>query len=465
MNVAVARAMHLQFDRGTILVKDVPPELDVTHAPGLLWDARVQAHRSPAFRYPALTQWLFDQGVTLDAAGLDDQEPTQGWADAGLREYQAAALSAWELAERRGLIVLPTGSGKTRIALAAMAATRLPVLCLVPTRVLLEQWRQEIARVYPHRVGCYGEGRREIAPVTVATYESAYRSMDRIGHRFGLVVVDEVHHFGCGFRDEALEMTLAAARLGLTATPPRDPAHTTRLVDLVGPVVYELAIGDLAGRFLASFDLVALHMDLTFAERIHYATLHRVFTTAYATFRHAVPQATWADFVRAAGRSSEGRRAVAAWRAARRLLALTQAKRDTLRILLERHREARLLIFTADNTSAYAIAHEHLIMPLTCDIGRQERDQALEAFRHGQLRALVSSRVLNEGLDVPDADVAVIVGGALGEREHVQRIGRLLRPRPGKRALVYELVTRQTVEVTQAWRRRQGLVVRRSAQL
>ena len=457
--------MHLQFDRGTILVKDVPPELDVTHAPGLLWDARVQAHRSPAFRCPGLTQWLFDQGVTFDAAGLGDQAPTQGWADPGLREYQAAALSAWELAERRGLIVLPTGSGKTRIALAAMAATRLPALCLVPTRVLLQQWRQEIATVYPHQVGCYGEGRHEVAPVTVATYEGAYRSMDRIGHRFGLVVVDEVHHFGCGFRDEALEMTLAAARLGLTATPPRDPAHTTRLVDLVGPVVYELAIGDLTGRFLASFDVVTLHVDLTDGERVHYANLHRLFTIAYATFRHTVPQATWADFVRAAGRSPEGRHALAAWREARRLLALTQAKRDTLRTLLDRHRDARMLIFTADNTSAYAIAREHLIMPLTCDIGRQERDQVLEAFRHGQLRVLVSSRVLNEGLDVPDADVAVIVGGALGEREHVQRIGRLLRPGPGKRALVYELVTRRTVEVTQAWRRRQGLVVRRSAQL
>ena len=96
-------------------------------------------------------------------------------------------------------------------------------------------------------------------------------------------------------------------------------------------------------------------------------------------------------------------------------------------------------------------------MPLTCDIGRPERDAVLDAFRQGRLRALVSSRVLNEGLDVPDADVAVIVGGALGEREHVQRVGRLLRPSPGKRALVYELVTRQTIEVSQAWRRRQGL--------
>ena len=104
-------------------------------------------------------------------------------------------------------------------------------------------------------------------------------------------------------------------------------------------------------------------------------------------------------------------------------------------------------------------------MPLTCDIGRAERDDVLGAFRQGRLRALVSSRVLNEGLDVPDADIAVIVGGALGVREHVQRVGRLLRPRPGKRALVYELVTRQTLEVSQAWRRRQGLAGRRSVQL
>jgi superfamily II DNA or RNA helicase len=149
----------------------------------------------------------------------------------------------------------------------------------------------------------------------------------------------------------------------------------------------------------------------------------------------------------------------------RRLLAFTHAKRQALESLLSRHRHSRVLIFTADNETAYAIAREHLVMPLTCDIGRPERDDVLERFRHGDLRTLVSARVLNEGLDVPDADVAVVVGGALGEREHVQRVGRLLRPSEGKRAVVYELVTRNTLEVGQARRRRQGLVVRRSAQL
>jgi superfamily II DNA or RNA helicase len=367
------------------------------------------------------------------------------------------------MAGRRGVVVLPTGSGKTRVALGAMASTRLPALCLVPTRVLLEQWQREIAAVYPHPVGCHGDGRHDVTPVTVATYESAYRHMDHLGARFGLLIVDEVHHFGCGFRDEAFEMTLANARLGLTATPPRDAAHASRLVELIGPTVYELAIGDLTGGFLANFDTVVLHLDLTEAERTRYASLSQAFTTTLAALFRTVPRATWPDVVRAAARTAEGRRVLAAWREARQLLALTDAKRRALQALLARHRDARVLVFTAENTSAYAIAREHLIMPLTCDIGRPERDAVLDAFREGRLRALVSSRVLNEGLDVPDADVGVIVGGALGEREHMQRVGRLLRPSPGKRALVYELVTRQSIEVSQAWRRRQGLVGRRSA--
>jgi len=425
----------------------------------------VQAFRAPASAYPALGTWLLQAKARFVDTARMGGPGTDGWADVGLRPYQAAALWAWELAKRRGVVALPTGSGKTRIALAAMAKTRLPALCLVPTRVLLEQWRREVAAVYPHPVGCYGDGSRHLAPVTVATYESAYRHMHRLGRHFDLLVVDEVHHFGCGLRDEALEMSLAEARLGLTATPPRGAAHETRLAELVGPTVYQLTIGDLAGRFLASFDLISINLDLTEAERVRYTRLRAVFAGAYAAFRGQLPEATWADFVRHAARTAEGRRALAAWREARRLVAFTEAKRSALRRLLERHRDARVLVFTADNETTYAIAREHLIMPFTCDIRRPERDEALERFRRGEFRALVSARVLNEGLDVPDADVAVVVGGALGEREHVQRIGRLLRPAPGKRALVYELVTRQTMEVRQARQRRDGLVLRSSPQL
>jgi superfamily II DNA or RNA helicase len=114
-------------------------------------------------------------------------------------------------------------------------------------------------------------------------------------------------------------------------------------------------------------------------------------------------------------------------------------------------------VFTGDNQTAYQIARERLIMPLTCDIGRKERERALALFRDGAMRALVSSQVLNEGLDVPEAEVGIVVAGQRGEREHVQRLGRLLRPRPGKRALLYELVVRDTREVGASRRRRRAL--------
>ena len=326
-------------------------------------------------------------------------------------------------------MALPTGSGKTRLALAAMQRTRLSTVCLVPTRILFDQWLREIEALYRGPVGCYGDGVRRWAPLTVATFESAYRHMDQLGSRFDLIVVDEVHHFGCGLRDETLEMTIAEARLGLTATPSRDAAAAARLTALVGPTVFELTVADLAGGFLASFDAITLYVDLAPDERTAYARLATVFNAAHADFRHMVPNGTWADFTDHSARTAEGRRALSAWRQMRRLLAFTCAKRRALASLLDRHRSSRVLIFTADNESAYAIAREYLVMPLTCDIGRSERDDALERFRCGALRVLVSARVLNEGLDVPDADVAV--GGGLGEREHVQRVGRLLRPADG----------------------------------
>jgi superfamily II DNA or RNA helicase len=260
-------------------------------------------------------------------------------------------------------------------------------------------------------------------------------------------------------------MSIANARLGLTATPPRSTVPAGRLAELVGPTVFELAVGDLAGGFLASFDCITLYLDLCPEERAAYSRLSALFTSAYMEFRQEAPEAGWADFARAASATAGGRCALAAWRQARRLLAFTRTKRRALQSLLGRHRCARVLVFTADNETAYAIARAHLVMPITCDIGRQERDDVLERFRRGEIRTLVSARVLNEGIDVPDADVAIIVAGALGEREHVQRVGRLLRPSEGKRAVVYELVTRDTIEVGQARRRRKGLVTRSAAQL
>ena len=373
-----------------------------------------------------------------------------------LRPYQEAALAAWEIAGRRGTAVLPTGSGKTRLAIAVMAYTNVPALCLVPTRVLLDQWARAIREILGFEPGRLGDGERRVDAITVATFESAWRHMHRLGNQFGLLVVDEAHHFGNGMRDEALDMCTAPLRLGLTATKPRGSA-AGRLEELVGPTIYELRVDDLTGEFLAPFDTVVLHLDLTAEERTKYESLMAVFRDVMRRYKRFNPGATWDEFAKAAARTDEGRRAIAAWHRARKITAFPQAKRAMVGVLLARHRGARTIVFTADNPTAYAISREHLIMPFTCDIKRKERERVLALFKEGKLRALASAQVLNEGLDVPDAEVGIIVAGSKGEREHVQRVGRILRPRPGKRALVYELVVRSTAEVEQARKRRGAL--------
>ena len=410
----------LKFDRGTLLLTGSPGAIDLAGAPGVIWDPRVRAYRAPAASCHALRRWLGERGINLPGIAGAPRPTPAAWSQITLRPYQEAALDAWELGQRRGVIALPTGSGKTRISLAAMKQTGLAALCLVPTRVLLDQWAREISAVYRGPIGRHGDGAREVAPITVATYESAYRHMSRLGDRFELLIVDEAHHVGGGLRDEALEMSVAGARLGLTATPPRGDA-AARLAELVGPTVFELSIGDLAGGFLASFDMITLHLDLGPEERAAYANLHHVFADRFARFRRQAPDAGWAEFVSVCASTVDGRRALAARRQAHRLLAFTRAKRRALASLLERHRHARVLVFTADNETAYAIARTHLIMPLTCDIGRQERDLALDRFRQGEILALVSARVLNEGIDVPDADVAVVLAAFRTRRQLVQQ--------------------------------------------
>jgi superfamily II DNA or RNA helicase len=366
-------------------------------------------------------------------------------------------LTAWELSEARGLIVLPTGSGKTRVAVGAMSHHDARVLCLVPTRVLLEQWRGVMAQCYSGPIGQYGDGVRNLEAVTVATYASAFQHMESIGNRFDLVIVDEAHHFGTGANDEILELCTAPDRLGLTGTLPTSLLQQTRLDELIGPVVYRQSVSDLTGEFLAPLRIVSLLLDLSKEERQHHDEELAVYQPVVRQFFRYTPRATWREFQNTAIRTDAGRRALAAWRRSRKLVSFTEAKQETLSRLLALHRRGRLLVFTGDNETAYAIARVHCIMPITSDIGRVERRAALEQFQTGELGALVSAQVLNEGIDLPDADTAIVVGGRLGTREYLQRIGRLLRPAPGKQALVYELVMRDTHEQRDATRRQRAL--------
>ncbi len=338
-----------------------------------------------------------------------------------------------------------------------MARRRCSTLCLVPTRVLLEQWRTVLGQLYRGPIGQYGDGTRALEAVTVATFASAFHHMETLGNRFDLLVVDEAHHFGTGAGDEALELCTAPARIGLTGTPPTSYLQTARLEELIGPEVYRQSVADLTGEYLAPLQIVSLRLDLTPVERREYTLEVAVYQPVVRQFFRYAPRATWREFQSAAVRTDDGRRALAAWRRSRKVVAFTEAKQSAVAQLLVALRGTRLLVFTGDNDTAYRVAREHCIMPITCDIGRAERTEVLERFRTGELGALVSAQVLNEGIDVPDAETAILVGGRLGTREYIQRIGRVLRPAPGKQAVVYELVTRDTHEIRESLRKRQEL--------
>lgn len=440
--------VRLSFDRGTLRVDgDVGALRELVRL-----DERTGFHRAPAHRYADLVALARRAGATLDdalaPAWASRRAPS---AEPSLRPYQAQALSAFETFGRRGVIALPTGSGKTRVACAAIARTGESTLVLVPTRVLLEQWVGLLRAQLGDPIGIVGDGHKRLARVTVMTFESAYRCLDRHGDAFGLLVVDEAHHFSGGLRAEALEMCPAPLRLGLTATPPHPgSAGAERLRELVGPVVFELAIDDLAGRELAELVVIRLPVALGPDEREAYERDVAPFEQIRHLVRQANPDADWLTCVRACARLPDGADVLTRMQRASALAAFPRAKRVAVRELLARHRDDRALLFTSAADHAYAIAEDALIPAITAEVSRRERDAILTAFRDRRVRAIASARVLNEGVDVPDASVAIIVAGAQGQREHVQRIGRILRPQPGKRAVAYELVTMDTVDEARA---------------
>lgn len=425
--------MRIRFDRGTLVLEALAGGPEPASLDGATWDPEAHAWRYPADRHRDLIVRLADTGVR-QADEVRTAELPPGWILPPLRWYQQAALDAWRAAHHRGTVVLPTGAGKTLVALAAMARLGVATLVLVPTRVLLDQWHASIAAAWPHPIGRLGDGTYRVEDVTIATYASAVAWAPRIGDRFGLVVIDEAHHVGAWCPRELLEMLVAPARLGLTATPPDNP----RLAQHVGEVVIALGVDDLVGDGIAAYEQTEIPITLSATERARYDAHRRVFAASYARYRQR-GDGGWRAYAQDAARSTRGREALAAWRTSREVLAYPEHKRAKLRELLARHADDRTLVFTGDNATTYAIARELLVPPITHEIKRVERTSVLERFRCGELRVLVSAQVLDEGVDVPDAEVAIIVGGTASARRHVQRIGRVLRPRPGKVAKIYEL--------------------------
>ena len=305
-------------------------------------------------------------------------------------------------------------------------------------------------------IGLLGGGYYDLQPITVTTYDSAYIHLERWGNRFGLLVFDECHHLPSASYQFAAVGAIAPYRLGLTATPERADGRDNLYPELIGPVVYRREIKQLAGDFLAEYRVVHMEVDLSPAEMERY-------TEARATYRQFVQDngismgspAGWQRFLQLTCRLPEGRAAFQAYREQKRGARAAPAKIELLDDLLHRHAMDRVIIFTYDNASVYQIARRFLVPAITHQTKTRERQQILERFHSGEYNVVVTSQVLNEGVDVPAANVGIILSGTGSVREHVQRLGRLLRKHGDKQALLYEVVTRATAEEYTSERRRQ----------
>jgi len=443
----------IRFDRGTLLLENFPME----EAPSeFQFDHRVQMMRAPAILYHQIVLDLHRRKIPFEdeARGYGAlSRPHQ--TDRVPRDYQREAVAAWRAAGRRGTVVLPTGSGKSFVAELCIAEAGRSALVVAPTLDLVAQWYDQLVRAFGEPVGLLGGGYHEVHDITVSTYDSAHLYVERYGARFGLVVFDEVHHLPGPTYALSAEGSIAPFRLGLTATLER-PDDSHLIVDeLVGPVVYRKEITELAGDFLAPYRTEVLQVHLSLDDREAYDAARGEFRQFVASRGIRLGgRGGWNHFLREAARSSEGRSAFKAWQRSRRLLQGAPAKLRLLAELLRRHREGRVLVFTNDNATVYDISRRLLIPALTHQTDMKERRALLAGFADGSLPVLVTSRVLNEGVDVPAADVAIVLSGSATIREHVQRLGRILRPKEGKQAILYELVVAETSEERTSERRR-----------
>ncbi|WIG61062.1 MAG: DNA helicase [Ktedonobacterales bacterium] len=402
----------------------------------------------------ATNSWRVE--VAFPTAPLLPLQPTLQMSP---RPYQEEALLAWRAAGYRGVVVLPTGGGKTLVGAQAIADLGLWALIVVPTIDLLGQWRDALAHALAlasdEHLGVYGGGSHDVRPITIITYESAQLHPELL-RQFGVLVFDECHHLPAPTYRQIAEGAYTPYRLGLSATPERADLEHLALTQLIGPEVYRRAPEELsAARYLAAYDEQQLTAQLSPDDLARYSAARATYRDFLSRRRIAITSP--ADFQRkilwASARDSAARTAMLAWREARSLALNAPAKLALLETLFARHQDERVLVFSEYNTLVEQVSRRFCIPQITYKTPADERRQILERFRAGQYTKLVTGRVLNEGVDIPDCGVAIIVSGTSTRREYIQRLGRVLRPK-ATRAILYELITENTTEERVAERRR-----------
>ena len=377
-----------------------------------------------------------------DRAGYDLGEIlTVGWRAGSasgpgseLRAYQRAAVDAFLLGPGagNGIVVLPCGAGKTLIGIGTLTALETATLILVPGIQVVRQWIRELIErttLDPGQIGEYSGERKEIRPVTVATYPSVARkvygpSSDLFTAReWGLIIYDEVHCLPAPvFRTTA--GLQARRRLGLTATLVREDGREAEVFSLIGPKRYEGSWPDLtAAGWIAPAVCVEVRVPL--------------------------PGDLRATYERAGGRAKA------------RIAAINPAKQAVVRRLLATYPESTALVIGQYLDQLRALAATLEAPLITGAVDQARRGKIFDDLRAGHVRRVILSRVANQAIDLPAADLAIEVSGSFGSRqEEAQRLGRILRPKGGRSAYFYTVVSAGTVEEEYAERRQRFLLER-----
>ncbi len=383
----------------------------------------------------AIKQQLIKVGWPAeDRAGYVDGEAheiTLDTSEWSLRPYQEQAIEGfWHGGS--GVVVLPCGAGKTLVGAGAMARAKATTLILVTNTVSARQWREELLHrtsLTEDEIGEYSGARKEIRPVTIATYQvlthkrkGVFPHLELLDARdWGLVLYDEVHLLPAPIFRMTADLQ-ARRRLGLTATLVREDGRESDVFSLIGPKRFDAPWKDIESQgYIAPADCVEVRVTLPETQRLAYAT-----TEPEERYRFA---------------------------------SCSEVKDSVVQRLVEKHRGAPTLVI-----GQYLDQLDTLAGRLDADIITGEttvaaRQKLFQQFRDGDISLLVVSKVANFSIDLPEASVAIQVSGTFGSRqEEAQRLGRVLRPkRDGGTAHFYTVVARDTVDAEFAAHRQRFL--------
>lgn len=447
----------LYYDKGSIVISGI------NQIPYSVIDPRTNQLRALALHYQDIITYLQNSGIQYED-NVMDLIPIQTLRieniNLSLRPYQKKAIENWITAGKKGCMILPTGSGKTIIAIKLIEIINSSTLIVVPTLDLMEQWTKFLSKYFQKiEIGNIGGGIFNITGITVSTYDSAYIRSSFIGNKFAFVIFDELHHLAApGYRTIAEQFT-SPYRLGLTATYEREDSLHLDFPRLVGGIVYQSSVNELArDKHLASFTVEKRYVKLLPEEEIEYQKNYNQYLSYLHELGIRYSQIGLQKLIMISGKNQYARNALLARNKALDIALNSQSKIEELRKILSENPDRKTIIFTQHNKLVYLISNKFLIPFITHKSSKQEREDALNGFRDGRYRALVTSKVLDEGVDVPDAELGIIVSGTGSKREFIQRLGRLLRIKPNsKNAKLIEIVSSGTSEINTSVRRKQAL--------